>query len=98
MITLKGFGQTTQWEFPSDLKHCPARRCGHKFDTRAQLIGHYKQTHANNYVMCHFCNWPIRALSQEKFILHFEKMHANEQVPFNFGTFLPSIVSSTVFS
>lgn len=87
VITLNACGVTTKWRIPANLLNCPVLTCHQTFKERSNLISHYKEHHANGSIYCKYCDKPLR-LSMGRpldFIRHFEKLHPNHKMPFDFS-------------
>lgn len=78
-IQLNGCGKNSCWKFPSCLTKCP--ECSTEFDSRTDIIAHYKEKHAADVILCYICDWPILGTN---FQTHFRLLHPNDVNPFNF--------------
>ncbi|XP_055296597.1 zinc finger protein 271-like [Sitodiplosis mosellana] len=92
LITLNGCGHITQWQFPRNQKHCPSHTCCEVFKSRSAAISHYQEKHADHSILCSICNKPIalsvtngRYHSRHNILNHYERMHPNTKVPYDFG-------------
>lgn len=83
-IILTGCGQITQWIWPKDLQRCYVQRCRSNIKNRREAINHYRDTHANTAVLCPLCDKPIYAPWPNKYKLHFDRIHPNVAIPFDF--------------
>lgn len=86
LITLSGCERITKWRVPKNLTKCPVFRCNNKFKTRSLTITHYKKFHAAHSILCPICNKPIRAKSKWNFIIHYNRCHPDEEVPYDLHT------------
>lgn len=55
-IELSGCGKLSKWKFPSCLTTCPILTCSTEFDSRADVIGHFKERHAVDLILCYLCD------------------------------------------
>lgn len=78
-IQLSGCGKNSRWKFPSCLMKCP--ECSAEFDSRTEIIAHYKEKHSADVILCYLCDWPIYATD---FRTHFRLLHPNDVNPFTF--------------
>lgn len=89
LITLKGCGIVTKWNFPANSKTCPKGGCQESFNTRFEAITHYTIHHSMNAIVCHICDRPISTIGrrgQSHYKLHFQRKHPKEKIPFDFAT------------
>lgn len=86
MISLYACGQITHFQFPKTTKQCPVANCRLKFEKRSDCIAHYKDLHAQGSILCPICKKPIRAHRPLNFRAHYERIHPNQQVPYDFET------------
>lgn len=85
LIELTGCGKISQWRFPKDLERCPISSCQELFDDRFEAIDHYRKEHAKNSILCYICAIPIYTYSFKDFEAHFNRMHPNDGIPFQFN-------------
>lgn len=78
MITLNGFGIQTVWQYPKNITYCTNRSCGCTFDNRSDAINHYKEQHADQFILCSVCTKPVAARS---FIKHYKNIHPHNEIP-----------------
>lgn len=78
-IDLKGCGKNSRWKFPNCMTKCP--ECDAEFENRDDIIAHYKETHADDTILCYLCDWPILGTN---FQMHFRLLHPNDANPFHF--------------
>lgn len=99
MITLTGFGQIAQWQFPKNTTRCPVSNCRVERGFRSLAIDHYRKRHAKNFILCGLCNKPIPAKSIYGVILHYKKIHPNvTQLPSFLTEQEPEVVNSFIYS
>lgn len=82
-ITLSGCGQMTGYHFPN-IKVCPNRSCSKKFKDRLQTMNHFREQHADSSIFCYICQKPICSQARMYFIRHYNRMHPNMKVPYDF--------------
>lgn len=92
-ITLNGCGLQTDWIFP-DITQCPNRSCKLKFENRWETMEHFRDHHAKQAILCELCNKPISSLTRIDFIRHYQRIHPNRKLPYNFGKPPPAQVCS----
>lgn len=80
LIMLKGFGETTFWQFPKRINHCPVLGCGLRFPTRSEAITHYKVKHAHQFILCSICLKPISTRTC-RIREHYRKIHPDSEMP-----------------
>lgn len=83
LISLTGYGISTQWVFPADQAKCPVKLCQLEFDTRSDCIRHYKRRHTKNAILCELCDKPISVGATDTFVNHFRRVHPFKKIPFN---------------
>lgn len=71
----KKCNQKNYWRFPLRTTRCPSHGCSLDFSTRAGAIHHYRECHADSYILCSFCAKPVYAPSTKKMRAHFKTMH-----------------------
>lgn len=71
----KKCNQINYWRFPSRTTRCPSHGCSLDFCTRAAAIRHFRECHADSYILCSFCAKPIYAPSIKKMKAHFKAAH-----------------------
>lgn len=89
LVELNGLNTKTLWKFPSCLTKCP--ECSAEFDSRSDIIAHYKEEHSADTILCHLCDWPILGTN---FQMHFRLLHPNDANPFHFNDGPQSEISS----
>lgn len=81
LIMLNGLGETTFWQFPKRINHCPVLGCGLTFPTRSEAIAHYKVKHANQFILCSICLKPISTRKTGNLKAHYQSMHPDTELP-----------------
>lgn len=72
LITLTGSEKPMEWKFPENISECPTRGCGLFFETRSDIIAHYKEKHAHKFTLCIICKKVISATSLKS---HYSSVH-----------------------
>lgn len=63
LIALSGGGMVTHWKLPKNILRCPVKWCARvRFETRSDLLIHYKTVHARHYILCLICDKPVGQL------------------------------------
>lgn len=81
VVILYGYGRVMKWRWPDGLKRCPVLRCSDNSDNRAELIRHYRDTHADYSTLCELCNKPFSVQDPINFQRHYISKHPNVAVP-----------------
>lgn len=84
-ITLYGCGTVSKWRFPKGMERCPVSNCQELFDYRSEAIEHFKQKHAKRSILCYICGIPIYTYNSRDFESHFNRMHPDKEIPFQFN-------------
>lgn len=86
MVELSGCNVKTLWKFPN-ITHCPVQKCGLlHFADRMEAKRHYIKVHAEDAILCSYCDRPIVSPQPTYYENHFKRKHPNKKVPFNLYT------------
>lgn len=75
MIELFSCGIASRFQFPKHRSRCLNKRCNLSFDTRAQVIRHYKREHSMAAIYCEICKKPVHAKHLCTWQDHCDKWH-----------------------
>lgn len=71
---------TERWKFP-DTTACPRTHCKKVFDTRAEAIRHFRNTHSLYDVLCKECNRLVSLSGGHNLLNHYKRSHPNVEIP-----------------
>lgn len=84
-IVLNSCGIKSHWTVPVGMLKCPTLNCQKNFETRSDLIRHFKENHAEGSILCYECQRPIRVRRFDLYIQHYRRIHPFVKVPFAEG-------------
>lgn len=97
-IILSGSGQISQWMWPKLLTKCPVQNCHVIVKNRQEAINHYRASHALTSILCPYCDKPIYAQVPCHYKRHFDRVHPNVKMPFDFKVTANQLKKSTTKS
>lgn len=84
MITLKGHGVVTYWQFPKRVRTCPISSCRRFCTDRLAAMDHFKSQHAEHSILCTICKKPVVCKQKSHYASHYHSLHPGvEQIPFD---------------
>lgn len=84
-VILTGCGQICKWMWPKNLNKCQVPMCQADVKNRREAIKHFRKAHASRSLLCHLCDKPIYATSPYLYKRHFNRIHPNMKIPFDFN-------------